>query len=1400
MYLRTQCDRELYLSLFSNSPVDLKAAGLPIPLKSRPGVQLITTSGTAFELEQYNKLCTYLPNNVFQKSNGAAKVDLVKALKASKTQTLILQPTFEPEAIRDFALKSLGVKDADVAAIPRMSDLRPDIILVQERAPLEYEILPDGSRRQLTADDKRFALSVVDLKNVTEANASYSAEVCLYAIFLSSWLHTTGKEFLNTHFVSDRLYLWKHIELPTFTKILATKEGADHAKRFSALMADLSDGQIKYLVYMPSVRRFFADDLPRVVRQGDDHGWATVPYHVNMRCSSCDWLGNRHWLTSEDQKNFDAHPDHYCTPAAKAHDHLSQMPSLSKGASQILRSAGHQKVASLAGIHPDEDVLREHALLKKDRAQIGDRATSITSGKLSVDQVAKVAGLAKSIDAEFDIVVNFDAGSGFLTGVAIRGTLFSPYGEKFPTDDGKGASLLALGEAAFVVPKDLLVAEWASLSGFIEKFAEWLDKAEKIFSDNKFGTVRTQVYFWEVRQYEELCNAFGRHLLSILDLPVRSQRALAWIFPAEELLEKVDHICPNIVFLRDIVTASVRSPQQFVTTLLGTAEHYHHERLTPRNIDSYYVEPLGNSVPRERIFEIWKTATGTVRMYGKDVPVSEAIERYGVALKAHAWALTTIAARLRTDLKNCIDGKARELSMSIPQGMKGVAYDSKVWDRWAQVSAAVDKTEALGSFVSRVEWLEASYRAIVLTKLIKDHGGYRYEFTVSDDSTEAKVDVGLRCALGIVGEPGFALQRPAKFGIPTDKHGAYMPMYSVFYAQIESFDRVGKRVIIRFEPQWKMDDIFDAIMKAGVIPVGKRELYLLEGMPFDDADETNEILSELGDPACASVSREAKLAMGNVAAKKISPGKDPCPPIARVLWEGDKLAKSKIRTAVDVGSLVTYATTANSYPLNPSQIRAVKACAENQLAIVWGPPGTGKTDTLVAFIQAVVREGKFKKILITGPNYRTVEELSGRLCRNLGTDKALICDYFWYYSKNRAAKMPPTVAPHVNVKVAFSDGGTPEYQEMAASLSNAGRITIISTTAHMTSRLIRNLGGDNSRISEVFDVVIIDESSQVPVTLALKPLGGLKEQGQLVVAGDSMQMPPIQSLEPPAGAEYLVGSIQKYLVDRFKLQQYPLLVNYRSNQDLVDYARSLGYPNELKAETSKKDLKIIANLDLVLDLLPSDLPATTGYNDILRPEVRVSALVHDDGVSSQANEVEAGLVAGLSYALRHSVAKNLDTGISGKFDAFTDDEFFSSGIGIVTPHKAQKALVIRKLTALFPGADPAKIFDAVDTVERFQGGERDTIIISYGVGDTDIIEGEEEFLMQLERTNVAVSRARAKCIMLMPRALAYHLPTDQKVAETSVALKAYLEEFCSQRKSVTIAYKGVNRSAEVRWH
>ena len=1401
MYMRTLCDRALYLSLFSNKPDELEAAGIPAPLKSRPGVQFVTASGREFEYEQFDTLIAALPAYVIHKSSGRTQIDLAEALANLNGPTLILQPQIEPEQYRSHSLSSLGVNPAHIGLIPPLSGLRPDIVFADTKRDIEYEILPDGRRRLVSPADDRVPLCIVDLKNITEANASYSAEVCLYAILLSGWLHTVGKAFNDKFFVSDRIYLWRHTEMPKFTAIMGKKEGGDHAVRLSALLEDLNEGLVSYLVYMPSVRKFFVEDLPRVISQGDTNGWQSVDYHVNPRCGSCDWLGNRSWLTPDDQANFDKHPDSYCFHGAESQDHLSKMPTLSKGASKVLFDGGHPKVGKLVGIQPDAGVLRGHTLLKKDRGQIGARAASIASGTVTTDQVSKVGGLAKNIRAEFDIVVNFDAGSGLLTGIAARATLFAPFGQKFPKDDGDDQSIKPLGEEAFVIPKDNHVAEWASLSLFVDKLGGWIEEANQIFTDNNFGALRTQICFWEVRQYEELCNAFGRHLLDILNLPVRTQRALAWIFPPEELLEKFEDICPNIVFIKDVVTASIRVPQRFAVTLLGTAEHYHHPRLPPRKVDNYYVEPLGNGVPRERIFEIWKSTTGTVRMFGKQVPVYEAIQRYGSTLRSHAWALSSIAARLRIDLKDCIAGNAPALSMSIPTGLAGVAYDAKLWDRWEKVSAAVAKTEGQSRQIARAERLEASYEAIILEKLIKNHGGHRYEFQVSVDSTEAKLEETDTCAVGIVSWPGFPLETTNSLGIPVGGNHDFLPLYRYLSAKIETFDRASGRIVILLQASWSgFDQIFQAIMNSGIIPIGKEPIYLLEGMPYDGSDDTSKILSEIGDPACSSPSPEALVAMGHSAAKKIAKGTGANSPVARVLWDAATLAKTKARDDAAAAKIAGFAKQANAHGLNDSQVKAATACAQRQLSIVWGPPGTGKTDTLVALLHAIVREGQPRKILITGPNYRTVEELSGRLLKNLENDPTAKADYFWLYSKSRTPKTVTSSNMTVTAASVLMDAGTIEFTDLLNSMADIGRTTIVSTTAHIVHRLTKAVGTKATFVDEVFDLIVLDESSQIPMTLALRPLAALKMGAQVIVAGDHKQMPPIQDLDPPKGAEHLVDSIQTYLVKRFGLEQQPLLVNYRSNLDLVAYAKSLGYPPGLEAASPKKDLWPVAPLASIIMQLPPGLPTTTAYDELLRPERRVTALIHDDPTSSQANELEAGLVAGLAFVARHAMAADLDTGSGGTPTLFDDNTFFETGIGIVTPHKAQKALVVRKLMTLFPKADPALVYSAVDTVERFQGGERNLILVSFGVGDTDIIEGEEAFLLQLERTNVAVSRAKAKCIVLMPKSLAYHLPTDQKAAETSIALKSYLEEFCSQRKSVTIASNGATKSAEVRWH
>jgi len=411
----------------------------------------------------------------------------------------------------------------------------------------------------------------------------------------------------------------------------------------------------------------------------------------------------------------------------------------------------------------------------------------------------------------------------------------------------------------------------------------------------------------------------------------------------------------------------------------------------------------------------------------------------------------------------------------------------------------------------------------------------------------------------------------------------------------------------------------------------------------------------------------------------------------------------------------------------------------------------------------------------------------------------LQAELFVVYSRSRAiTELPEPAAAHLTVKaVRLSDPTTDP--ELSTSFRNPG-VSIFATSAHNARKLAQVLTNDDSDLLTAFDLVILDESSQVPLALALMPLATLAPAAEVLIVGDPKQMPPIHALDPPAGAEHLVGSIHNYLLTRFRLPQQQLLVNYRSCETIVDYARTLGYPQALQA--SQPDLRLALRQPLSAVTLPVSLAAVTNLRPaleaVLDPVRAVTALLYHDTRSSQANRAEAQQVAALAYLLRYAAAAQLAPQAAGfTFTEFTDEEFFKSGIGVVTPHKAQRALVLAQLRELFPLVEYQILQGAVDTVERFQGGERHTIIVSYGVGDVDIIQGEEEFLLQLERTNVAISRAMAKCIVLMPFTLAYHLPADSQVSQSAKAIKSYLEEFCANQQQFL---QPGSEAVEVRWN
>ena len=182
-----------------------------------------------------------------------------------------------------------------------------------------------------------------------------------------------------------------------------------------------------------------------------------------------------------------------------------------------------------------------------------------------------------------------------------------------------------------------------------------------------------------------------------------------------------------------------------------------------------------------------------------------------------------MTARLRVDLKAAISGDAPALSMTIPAGLSGVAYDSKVWDRWSQVSAAVAKTESLGSFIARAESLEASYKAILLVSLIKDNGNNLFEFPVSEDSSEAKIEEGDSCTVGIVSWPGFPLLTATRLILGSRPEALLYTDVIVSLSRSDRQIRQGRLTADgELSAKWYgVETQFNAVMAKGVLPIGK---------------------------------------------------------------------------------------------------------------------------------------------------------------------------------------------------------------------------------------------------------------------------------------------------------------------------------------------------------------------------------------------------------------------------------------------------------------------------------------------------------------------------------------------------------------------------------------------------
>ncbi|MFH0824223.1 MAG: DEAD/DEAH box helicase, partial [Pseudomonadota bacterium] len=283
------------------------------------------------------------------------------------------------------------------------------------------------------------------------------------------------------------------------------------------------------------------------------------------------------------------------------------------------------------------------------------------------------------------------------------------------------------------------------------------------------------------------------------------------------------------------------------------------------------------------------------------------------------------------------------------------------------------------------------------------------------------------------------------------------------------------------------------------------------------------------------------------------------------------------------------------------------------------------------------------------------------------------------------------------------------------------------------------------------DLLIVDEASQMKFGELSLVSELLAADGRLVMAGDDLQLPPIingEYPEPADGRPPLHGSVFAYARGRDeepRVYTYPLQENWRMNSTLSRFPASTIYFDEYGPANPA-----VAGRSIKLD--GTGAPDTDRMMRLCEwlcdPDYPMVLCIMENVRAVQANPVEAFLAANVAAYLRDRL---LDShGRPYPVDRAGDALFWKEGLFIVSPHHAQIHALRKELDKV---RSPWHSSPFVDTVDKMQGQESQVVLVSYGVSDQEAAEGEADFIYSLNRLNVAVTRAKAKCIVFLSRPL-----------------------------------------------
>ncbi|MDB5414227.1 MAG: hypothetical protein JWR10_2562 [Rubritepida sp.] len=430
--------------------------------------------------------------------------------------------------------------------------------------------------------------------------------------------------------------------------------------------------------------------------------------------------------------------------------------------------------------------------------------------------------------------------------------------------------------------------------------------------------------------------------------------------------------------------------------------------------------------------------------------------------------------------------------------------------------------------------------------------------------------------------------------------------------------------------------------------------------------------------------------------------------------------------------------------LRPAQVAAWRGLADKRVGLVLGPPGTGKTHLLSWLIAGfgAVRPANERpaRTLVTAFTKNAVGNVLDAVSKRHAVHDTTAPAPIYFGS-------PPSGGLASSVQVL----GRGDEAELAQEIAS-GRV-VIGATIWSLYRLISSgvLPTVDGPTAPLFDLVCIDEASQMVLSQGLMALAGMAPDCRIVVSGDDQQLPPVRSMRSTRIDDRELGGSLYAFLKSAQAAEFPLEETFRLNGPLAQFPERKFYPGRYFSAAPTTRLHLRSDWRDSLCLVS---------RIALDPGLPVVILVHDGLAGATSNPFEAALAAKFTSELADRVV--------GKNGRPTTAEFWSEVAAVVSPHRAQNAAI----RAMMPATLRSGAF--VETVDRIQGKERDAVILSYCVSDPEFALAEAEFIFSPERLNVASTRARTKLVLIISRRLLEAVPGEQETMDKAELLREFV--------------------------